>query len=373
MNPYWLVSIISIITILVLIIIFFIWHLLSLKFGSKSTLQHFENLANKIEERARISDERQLSTLNLLQNSLQTHIYKYGENLSNRVEKLIQKTDQQLTSISGQVEKRLSEGFEKTTATFTNVIKRLALIDEAQKKITELSTNVVSLQQVLSDKRSRGAFGEVQLSALIRNMLPEPHFSFQYTLSNNKRADCILFLPQPTGNVVIDAKFPLENYHRMLDHTLSKHEQKSMQSQFRQDIKKHIKSIEEKYIIPGETSELAVMFIPAEAVFSEIHSHFSDLVEISHKAKVFMVSPSTMMAIINTVRAVIKDEATRKQVHIIRDHLIKLAKDFVKFQDRMNKLTTHIRQAHEDVDAVNQRAQKITSKFNQLEQAQIED
>jgi DNA recombination protein RmuC len=166
-------------------------------------------------------DERQLETLKILQDSLQKNMSNMRDEMGKRVDKLTDKTDQKLKEISGQVEKRLTEGFEKTTETFTDVVKRLALIDEAQKKITELSTNVVSLQEILADKRSRGAFGEVQLTALIRNMLPEKAFALQYTLSNGKRADCMIFLPKPTGNVAIDAKFSLESYRLMIDNKTS--------------------------------------------------------------------------------------------------------------------------------------------------------
>jgi DNA anti-recombination protein RmuC len=176
---------------------------------------------------------------------------KSAEDLGKRVEYLTTKTDQRLQEISGQVEKRLSEGFEKTTATFVDVVKRLALIDEAQKKITELSTNVVSLQQVLSDKKSRGVFGEVQLSALVRNALPESAFKLQHKLSNGNLADCILFLPQPTGNIAIDAKFPLENYQRMIDLNASKPERDAAEKEFKVNIRKHIDDISSKYVVPA--------------------------------------------------------------------------------------------------------------------------
>lgn len=328
-------------------------------------------------------DERQLSSLKLLQDSLQKGISevrqdvtlslkKNTEELSQRVDILTKETDQRLKEISGQVEKRLSEGFEKTTATFTDIIKRLALIDEAQKKITELSTNVVSLQEVLTDKRSRGAFGETQLSALIHNMLPENSFSFQHTLSNDKRADCILFLPKPTGDIVIDSKFPLESYRKITDNSLSKTERQQSEQQFKLDIRKHIHDIAEKYIIPGETSDGAVMFIPAEAIFAEIHAHFPDLVELSQKMRVWMVSPTTMMAILTTARAVLKDEATRQQIHIIQDHLGLLSKDFERFQVRMNNLAKHIHQANEDVEQVHVSAKKISARFNKIEKVELE-
>ena len=333
------------------------------------------------ELRARF-DERQMETLKILQDTLQKGVQEtrlqvkealndYAKELGKRVELLTQTTDMRLKDINQQVEKRLTEGFEKTNATFGDIIKRLALIDAAQKQITELSSNVVSLQEILNDKRSRGAFGEVQLSALIRNVLPEQHFSFQHTLSNDKRVDCILFLPEPTGNVVIDAKFPLENYQLSMDTSRHEADRRQAEQQFKQDIRKHIQDIADKYIIAGETADGAVMFIPAEAIFAEIHAHHPDLVEIAMRAKVWMVSPTTMMAILTTARAVLKDAATRKQLHIIQEHLRLLANDFDRFQKRMDKLAIHIEQAHTDVDQVHQSAKKISQRFNKIEKVDL--
>ncbi len=295
-----------------------------------------------------------------------------SEELGKRMDALAEKTDKRLESLSGQVEKRLSEGFEKTTATFSDIVKRLALIDEAQKKITELSSNVVSLQEVLSDKRSRGAFGEVQLASLVRNVMPEANFSLQYTLSNGNRVDCILFLPEPTGNVAIDSKFPLESYRHMTDFSITEAERATAERQFKQDVRKHIQDIASKYIVQGETSDGAVMFIPAEAVFSEIQSHHPDLVELAHTHNVWLVSPTTMWATLNTARAVLKDAATREQVHIIQEHLGYLSKDFDRFRKRMDDLAKHIEQAHKDVENVNTSARKITSRFEKIEKVELE-
>lgn len=294
-----------------------------------------------------------------------------SDELGKRVEGLTRTTDSRLQEISGQVEKRLAEGFEKTTETFTKVLEHLSRIDEAQKRITELSTNVVSLQEVLTDKRSRGAFGEVQLAGLVRNVMPEGSFSFQHTLSNGTRVDCLLTLPDPTGDVPIDAKFPLESFQRMMDNASSETDRARAARQFRQDIRKHISDIAGKYLIPGETADGAVMFLPAEAIFAEIHAHFPDLVEEAQRARVWLVSPTTLMAVLTTARAVLKDEATRKQVHIIQDHLRKLSEDFGRFQQRMDKLAVHIRQAHEDVKQVNTSAKKISSRFQDIDEVQL--
>ena len=297
---------------------------------------------------------------------------KNARQLGERVKELIDTNEKRLGEISGKVEERLDKGFEKTTTVFADVLKRLALIDKAQEKIAELSGNVVSLQEVLSDKRSRGAFGEVQLNALISNMMPENSYSLQHTFDNGVRADCVLFLPEPTGTICIDSKFPLESYQRMTDPTLGAADRKSAEQQFRQDIKKHIKDISTKYIIPGETSDGAVMFIPAEAVFAEIHGHYPELVEEAQRARVWLASPTTMMAVLTTSRAVLKDAATRKQVHIIQDHLVALSKDFERFQTRMDKLATHIGQANKDVGEVQTSARKISSRFTKIEKVELE-
>jgi DNA recombination protein RmuC len=321
-----------------------------------------------------------LAFLKILQDTLQRGVQDnrqqlkealndHSNDLGKRVDHFTQTTENKLKEINELVEKRLEAGFVKTNETFGDVIKRLALIDAAQQKITELSSSVMSLHDILNDKRSRGAFGEVQLSALIHNMIPEQHFSFQHLLSNNKRPDCMLFLPEPTGNIAIDAKFPLENYRMLIDTSLSDMERQQALKQFKLDIRKHIQDIAEKYIIPGETTDGAVMFIPAEAVFAEIHAHHSDLVEIAQKAKVWLVSPTTMMAILTTARAVLKDAATRKQVHEIQKHLHFLADDFERFQMRMDNLAKRIAQAHTDVEQVHISSRKISQRFVQIERA----
>src|SRR3990167_5011015 len=347
---------------------------------SQSRLEHEQAFAN---HRSRF-DERQMETLKILQDTLQKGVQEnrtqvkealldHSKELGKRVDQLTQTTETKLKEINQQVEKRLAEGFEKTNETFGDVIKRLALIDAAQKKITELSSNVVSLQEILNDKRSRGAFGEVQLSALIRNMIPEQHFSFQHQLSTNRRPDCMLFLPEPTGNIAIDAKFPLENYRLMIDSSLGETEKLQAERQFKIDIRKHIQDISEKYIIPGETADGAVMFIPAEAVFAEIHAHHSDLVEIAHKAKLWLVSPTTMMAILTTARAVLKDAATRKQVLEIQKHLRLLSDDFDRFQIRMDNLAKRIAQTYSDVEQVHISSRKISQRFSQIEKADLNE
>ena len=259
---------------------------------------------------------------------------------------------------------------KKTNQTFTDIVKRLALIDDAQKKITELSGNVVSLQEVLADKRSRGAFGEVQLTALIRNVLPEQHFSLQHTLSNGRIADCMLFLPKPSGDIAIDAKFPLESYKKMTDPAAAAEERKLAQRQFKQDVKKHINDIADKYIIANETADGAIMFLPAEAIFAELHAYHADIVEEAYRRRVWLTSPTTLMAVLTTARSVLKDDATRRQVHLIQEHLVKLAEDFSRFRGRFDNLAKHIDQASADVKQIHTSAHKISNRFEQIEKVE---
>lgn len=303
---------------------------------------------------------------------IQTTMQNATTQLSTSVEALAKSVDARLAEISAKVSERLDEGFKKTNETFANVMARLATIDEAQKKIDGLSSNVLTLQELLGDKRSRGAFGEVQLEGLVRNIMPPDGYSFQTTLSNGSRVDCLLMLPEPTGRVAVDSKFPLENYNRMFARDAAETDRTMATRAFKADVKKHVDDIAAKYIIAGETSDGAVMFVPAEAVFAEIHAYHSDLVEFAMSRRVWIVSPTTLMAVLNTARAVIKDVETRRQVHIIKDELSKLGKDFSRFDVRMKKLADHIRLANEDATEVHISSQKISKRFSQIESVDLE-
>lgn len=340
------------------------------------TEQRFGEVQQAIEKRLGEMSQASVERFGEMQNSIEKRLSEMSKESitsfaksNNELHELLQK---RLNDISGQVEQRLNKGFEKTTETFTDVVKRLALIDAAQQRIVELSSNVVSLQEVLTDKRSRGAFGEVQMAGLIANVMPEGSYSLQHTLSNGTRADCMMFLPDPTGHIAIDSKFPLDSFQKMMDNDATDAGRLAAEKQFRLDIKKHIKDIAEKYIIENETADGAIMFIPAEAVFAEIHAHQSQLVEEAQRARVWMVSPTTLMAVLTTARAVLKDSATRKQVHVIQEHLVNLAKDFDRFRKRMDKLSLHIQQANNDVKDVNISATKISSRFEKIEKVEIQ-
>ena len=360
----------------------------TLNLNLEKTIQTLQtNLSQSHQETQQVIYEKitkgQLTTHQIVSDNVQSNMKdvreqinqsfkQHAESLSSNLKTLTEEVRTHLHQMTQQVNSRLTEGFEKTSSTFTDIVKRLTIIDQAQKKITELSSHVVNLQDVLVDKRARGAFGEVQLSQLIGNMIPSRHYQMQYTLSNQKRADCILFLPEPTGNIVIDAKFPLETYQKIANLEQGATERKGLQQQFRQDMQKHIKDIAEKYIIPNETTDSAIMFLPAEAIFAEVHANYPDIIALSQRLKVWLVSPSTLMAVLTTASAVLKDDATRKQIHIIQKHLQSLADDFQRFDKRMDKLSKHINQAHTDVNEVNISAKKITQRFQKIESVELE-
>jgi DNA recombination protein RmuC len=316
---------------------------------------------------SRLSEELGQTRENLHRLQLQL-----AASLGETTDKLNARIDQRLEQISGKVNERLDEGFKKTNDTFVSVMQRLATIDEAQKKIETLTGSVVTLQDLLGNKQSRGAFGEVQLEALVRNMLPPAAYEMQFTLPNGLRVDCALRLPEPTGVVCVDSKFPLDNFRRMVARDANDVDRALAQRQFRADVKKHVDDISSKYIVPDVTSDGAVMFVPAEAVFAEIHAHHAEVVEHANAKRVWIVSPTTLMAVLNTARAVLKDVETRKQVNVIREALARLAVEFGRFDERLQDLAKHIRQAGEDVEKIQITGTKISQQFQRIESAELE-
>jgi DNA recombination protein RmuC len=281
--------------------------------------------------------------------------------------------DGRLEQISGKVNERLDEGFKKTNETFANVMARLAVIDEAQKKIDGLTTNVVSLQQVLSDKSARGAFGEVQLEALVRDTLSPGVYEFQAPVgAGREKADCVLTMPDGASKMAIDSKFPLSNYRTSIDATLPESERTAARKLFANDVRKHINDISSKYIQPGAGADSAVMFIPSEAVFAEIVGNHSDIVAQAQAQHVWLTSPTSLMAVLHTVRAVIRDAEMRKQLGVMKAELGKLGGDFGRFQERMDKLATHIKQANDDAEQVQISSRKISTHFERIKAVEIE-
>ena len=367
-----MLEILNIVAVLLLVIVLVMQYMLPARVARVLEQQH-RSMLSDLHDGLNKQSDRQAEHARADQELIQSSFRNATLHLSNSVETLVKTMDTRMEQISGKVAERLDEGFKKTNETFTNVMTRLATIDEAQKKIDGLTTNVVSLQNLLGDKRSRGAFGEVQLEGLVRNNLPPDAYAFQEKLSNGNRVDCLLILPPPTGKVPVDSKFPLENYSRMFDDSLPSPDRDIARRQFKIDVKKHVDDIAAKYIIANETSDGAVMFLPAEAVFAEIHAYHPDLVEYAQKKRVWLTSPTTMMAIVHTARAVMKDVQMREQVHIIQSELGKLSMDFKRFDERMKKLAEHIRLANKDVDDVQISSRKITEQFAKIEAVEMKE
>ncbi|MCE2483475.1 MAG: DNA recombination protein RmuC [Alphaproteobacteria bacterium] len=249
----------------------------------------------------------------------------------------------------------LREGLEQSSARTAESLgelrERLKVIDEAQKNITELSGQVVGLQDILSNKQARGAFGNVQLRDLVQSALPPSAFQFEATLSNGRRADCLIKLPMPPGPIAVDAKFPRESFEA-LRAAPDEPRRNQAASAFRRDILKHVRDIAERYIVSGETAESALMFLPSEAIYAELHANFTELVQQSYRARVWIVSPTTLMATLNTVRAVLQDANMRKQAEVIQGEVHKMLEDVDRLGERAEKLRRHFRQAGEDVDQI---------------------
>ena len=299
------------------------------------------------------------------------------DNLQTNFEKLQKDVENRLNLINDKVEMRLSKGFEETNKTFTSIIERLAKIDEAQKKIETLSKDVVSLSDILSDKKSRGTFGEIQLHQILSSVFGDKNdniYELQKSLFNNTIkvgvVDAVVYLPAPTGILPIDSKFSLENYRKMYDSTLSEAEKEEARRSFKKDIQIRIDETS-KYVIPGVTAEYAIMFLTAEAVFAEINAYHPKVIEYAHQRRVYIASPTTLFALMNTVQAVLRDVERSKQAQVIREHLKELKVEFDRYKLRWEKLASHISQVSKDVDDINTTTKKISDKFEKIDKAEL--
>lgn len=282
-----------------------------------------------------------------------------------------QRLDQRLNTLSDRVQERLALSATEAGQSLSELKERLAVIDAAQKNIAELSTRMVSLQDILSNKQARGAFGEVQLADIVRTVMAPVNYEFQATLSGGKRVDCLLKLPNPPGAIGIDSKFPLESYRAIRD---AQDDAASVQArrEFSAAIRLHVRAIAEKYIVPGETADSALMFVPSEAVYAEIHANFPNLVEEAGRVRVWIVSPTTLMATLTTMRAVLKDVRMREQAHVIQAKVGELAKDLDRLDNRVGKLQNHFDQAVEDVRQIRISTDKALKKSADIESVGLE-
>ena len=289
--------------------------------------------------------------------------------------KLNEQVEKRLIAINEKVNERLDDNFEKTNKTFMSVIERLSKIDEAQKKIENLSTDIVSLQSILTDKKSRGIFGEVNLKHMLASVFGEKNdsiYQLQYTFSNKFIVDCVLFAPEPLGTIAIDSKFPLEHYQLMVDKKISALEREKYEKLFKIDVKKHIDAICTKYIIPGETSDQAIMFLPAEAIFAEINAYHPDIIEYAYKKRVWITSPTTLISTLTVIQMIIKNIEKDKYSSIIHQELNKLGLEFARYKERWDKLSRSIQAVNKDVENVSITTEKISKKFASINQVEVD-
>ena len=289
---------------------------------------------------------------------------------------LNQMLEYRLTVINEKVNERLDENFDKTNKTFTNSLERLSKIDEAQKKIDSLSTDIVSLQSILTDKKSRGIFGEVNLNHILMNIFGDRNdkiYQIQYPFPNNTIVDAVIFAPKPLGTIAIDSKFPLENYRIMVDRTKDKLERTSAEHKFKLDVKKHIDAISSKYIIPGITSSQAIMFLPAEAIFAELNAYHTDLIEYANRKRVWITSPTTLMSTLTVIQVILKNLERDKYSSIIHEELNKLGIEFSRYKERWDKLTRSIETVNKDIENINITTDKITKRFDSISSVEIKN
>ena len=303
----------------------------------------------------------------------------FTRSLTNDFNNQTEKLDTRLRYINDKVNERLDENFERTNKTFNNVLERLSKIDEAQKKIDTLSGDIVSLQGVLTDKKTRGIFGEVNLEHILSNVFGKNNtkiFELQYTFNNGTVADAVLFTPEPLGTIAIDSKFPLEHFQIMVDKNNSNEIRNQAEKMFKQDMKKHIDDISSKYIIPGVTSDQAVLFLPAEAIFAEVNAYHTDILEYAYKKRVWITSPTTLISTLTTIQIIIKNIERDKYAKVIQNELRLLDDEFKRYKDRWDKLYRSIETVSRDVKDIHTTTEKITKRFdsiNQVEMKEIDD
>ena len=373
------------VVLLVVILIFVI-----LKSGNKDTIDTTEIKDLMREENLKISDnfskknsDLRVNLVDAISNSNKESIkdlnqFKDGLNkqLGDSFRVLSKTLNEQMNSINDKVENRLTEGFKQTNQTFQNIVERLSKIDAAQKNIEKLSSEVVDLQHLLTDKKTRGTFGEVQLNHILESIFGENNsriFETQATLSNGKIVDAMLHVPDPMGDLPIDSKFPLENYQRMVDKDATERERELATRKFKTDLKKHVDDIASKYIILTETADQAVLFLPAEAIFAEINAYHQDLVTYAQRKRVWIASPTTLMSFLTTVQVLLQNIERDANAKIIQEELIKLGDEFSRYQTRWDKLRRSIKTVSEDVDKINITSGKITKRFDEIVSVEIEE
>ncbi len=318
-----------------------------------------------------VSDTQANAQVQVIQ-TVESRLSSVQQQMNDRLADNAMKSARALAEMQERMKESLHGSSKQTATSLTQLQERLAAIDKAQDNITKLSGDVLSLQDILSNKQTRGAFGEIQLNDIVSKALPHDSFQLQATLSNGRRADCLIHLPNPPGPIVIDSKFPLEAYEALIGST-NDAELKAAVQMFRSTVRKHINDIAEKYILDGETADGALMFLPSEAVYAELHAKFPELVQESFTKRVWIVSPTTCMATLNTMRAILKDARMREQAGAIRKELGMLHKDVERLGDRVANLDRHFGQAAKDISDIKISAEKAGRRAQRLDNFDFEE
>ncbi|MFD3190039.1 DNA recombination protein RmuC [Sedimentitalea sp. HM32M-2] len=318
-----------------------------------------------------VSDAQANAQVQMVQ-TVETRLSDVQQNLNDRLADNMMRQNRALTEMQERMRETLHGSSKQTATSLTQLQERLATIDKAQDNITKLSGDVLSLQDILSNKQTRGAFGEIQLNDIVSKALPKDSYQLQATLSNGKRADCLIRLPNPPGPIVIDSKFPLEAYEA-LRRAETPAQTTEAARMMRTAVRAHIKAISDRYIVEGETADGALMFLPSEAVYAELHANFAELVRDGFAARVWIVSPTTCMATLNTMRAILKDARMREQAGAIRRELGLLHKDVDRLGDRVNNLDRHFGQAAKDISEIRISAEKAGRRAQRLDNFDFEE
>jgi DNA recombination protein RmuC len=322
-------------------------------------------------ERAREMDDK-IAEMNRLQAELTGRMQSMAEILSTRQGDLARLVADRMDGLSHKVGQGLEQNVRQTNESLGKLQERLAVIDSAQKNLTDLTSEVVTLKDVLSNKQARGAYGQGRMEAIIRDGLPSAFFSFQPTLSNRNRPDCLVTLPGDGRGLVIDAKFPLESF-TMLRESRSEETRKAAGVRVRGDVGQHIKDIAERYFLPGETQDMALLFVPSESIYADLHEHFDDVIQKAHRARVMIVSPSLLALAIQLMQSLVRDARMREEAQVIQTEVGKLLADVKRLGDRAEKLDQHFRQAQEDVAGIRTSAGKVTSRADKIGALEFDD
>ena len=316
--------------------------------------------------------ERHLAEVMQRQSEMAGRMQTMAEIFTTRQADFARLVSERLDTQSQRVGQAIEATSQKSEESLGKLAERLAVIDRAQANIATLSKDVVSLQSILANKQTRGAFGQGRMEAIITDGLPMGSFEFQHTLSNNSRPDCVIFMPNGQPHLVIDAKFPLESWQR-LGAAQTEQEQHVARLSFRQDMQVHVRAISEKYLIAGETQDTAFMFVPSESIFADIHEHFEDVVQRASRARVVVVSPSLLMLSIQVVQALMRDVRIREEAHRIQSEVRELVADVTRLKDRVVALQKHFGQANNDISDILTSTSKIVRRGQKIDELELDD